>query len=158
MPLDPLPVNLVLVRRFVKALPQVLIFYRLLVRRFPATPLPIIKPFRNAFFHILRIGGERDLARAFQRLERLDRGHELHAVIRGLALGTVKFFFVIVLEQYRAPAPGTGIAATGTIGVYRNLVQMCAVLLFSMKRQYHPARGGLSRATRNGTLGFPTEW
>ena len=124
MPLDPLPVNLVLVRRFVKALPQILVLHRFLVRGFPTAAFPVGEPFGDAFFHVLGIGRERDLARTLERFERLDRGHEFHAVVGGLALGAVEFLLVIVLEQDRAPAPGSGIATASAVSEDRDFIQV----------------------------------
>ena len=124
VPLDPLPVNAVLVRRFIEALPQVLVFHQLLVRGFPAAALPAIQPFGDAFFHVLRVGRDRNFARALQGFERLNRRHEFHAVVGSFALGAVEFLFVIVLAQNRAPTPGAGVAAAGPVGEDRNFIQV----------------------------------
>ena len=89
----------------------------------PAAAFPVGEPFGDALLHVLRVGRERDLTRTLERFERLDRGHEFHAVVGGLALGAVEFLLVVVLEQDRAPAPGSGIAAASAVSEDRDFVQ-----------------------------------
>ena len=92
VPSDPAPVNFVARRadQFIKPLPEINIFYRLLGRCFPASGLPAIDPFRHAFQHILAVHMKRDMAGALQGGQRLDHGQHFHAVIGRVEFTTKK--------------------------------------------------------------------
>ena len=82
----PVPFDVVRGRERVEALPEVLVLHRLAVGGPPVAALPVGKPGRDAFAHILRIRVDGDAAAALQRLERADRGRQLHAVVRRVGL------------------------------------------------------------------------
>src|SRR5258708_17903625 len=80
---DPAPVDLVTAGGFVEATPEVLVFHRSLGHRAPAARLPQRQPLADAVAHILAVGVQLHTTGAFQRIERLDGGGELHAVVGG---------------------------------------------------------------------------
>ena len=46
-----------------------------------------------------------------------DDGGELHAVVGGLGLAAADLLLVLPVQQHRPPAPGTGVAGAGAVGV-----------------------------------------
>src|SRR5258706_9692879 len=90
--LHPVPLYLVARRQLVEALPQVDILDGFLVRGAPAASFPVRDPLRDALHHVERIGVELHAGRAFQRLERADRGGQLHPVIGGVRFPSVELF------------------------------------------------------------------
>src|SRR3546814_7562945 len=79
MALDPDPFDLVPRVFLDEALPQVGVGDRLLGCRFPTILLPAEDPFGDAVADIDAVGRQFDVAAAFERGERLDRGHQFHA-------------------------------------------------------------------------------
>src|SRR5665647_436866 len=110
MALDPVPAHLMRLQRGVEALPQFDVLDRLLVGGAPAVPLPAMDPAGDALTHILAVGVEIDGAGFLQRLQRRDRGHQLHAVVGGMGFTALQFLFAIAEVQDRAPAAGAGIS------------------------------------------------
>src|SRR5690606_42137535 len=66
---------------------------------------------------VLAVDVELDSARAFQRVERLDRRRQFHAVVRGQGLAALQFLDRAVVLQHRAPAAGPRIARARPVGV-----------------------------------------
>src|SRR5258708_10173680 len=96
-------------------LPQVNILDRLLVGGAPAVALPLIGPGHDAVAEILAVGVQIDQAGPLERLERRDRGHQLHAVVGGVGLAALELLDPIPERQDRAPAARPGIAGAGPI-------------------------------------------
>ena len=122
MTLDPFPCHLVAGLRLVQPLPQFDILDRLLVSSAPAVLLPAVNPRGDTVLHIGAVGDDGDLAGPFQRLERVDRGQQFHAVVGGIGLAAVQFAFLDDLAiAYRAhqrtPAAGAGVARTGAVRI-----------------------------------------
>src|SRR5260221_7925332 len=109
--LDPMPLYLMLRAQLVEVAPQVLVFYRFLVSRFPALAFPGVDPARDALLHILGIGEHPHAARALQRLQAADHGGQLHAVVGGGRFAAPQLFFVPAQTDDDSPAAGAGIAA-----------------------------------------------
>ena len=70
----------------------------------------------DAVHDIFAVGVEIDRAGLLQRLQRRDRGHQLHAVVGRLGLAAGQFLGRAVVAQDRAPAAGPGIARAGAVG------------------------------------------
>src|SRR6201992_3213582 len=100
MALDPVPAHFMRFQRRVQPLPEIDILDRLLVGGAPAIPFPAVKPAGDALAHILAVGGEIDHAGLFQRLQRRDRRHQLHAVVGGVRFATLEFFFDVAECEY----------------------------------------------------------
>ena len=115
--LDPVPAHLMLVQRGVQPLPEVDILDRLLVGGPPAVPLPAMDPAGDALMDILAVGVEIDGARLLQGFQRRDRRHQFHAVVGGMRLAALQFFFDLAEFQDRAPAARPRIARAGAVGV-----------------------------------------
>src|SRR5262245_804989 len=95
MALDPVPAYVVALSRLLEPLPQLDIAHRLLIRRAPAIPLPVLDPSGDAAAQIVRVGVEIDVRRRLQRLERGDRGHQLHTVVGGVLLAALQLLAVL---------------------------------------------------------------
>ena len=121
MAFDPMPADFVAVGRLLQPLPQLGILHRLPVRGAPAVLLPAFDPAGDAAAQIIGVGIELDVRRRFQRIERLDRGDELHAVIGGQLLAAFDLFAVRARFEDRAPAAGSRIAGTGAVGMDHHL-------------------------------------
>src|SRR5690606_10985773 len=117
MTLDPAPADVVAGAGGVQAPPQVLVLDRLPVGRLPAARLPAVDPLVDALHDVFAVGVQLDLAGAGQGLQRLDGGHQLHAVVGGQRLAAPQFLLMVAPVHHRAPAAGAGIAATGAVGV-----------------------------------------
>src|SRR5690606_28206956 len=125
MALDPVPRHLVAAARLVQRLPQLGVLDRLPRGRLPAVPLPALDPARDAVLDVAGIGVEIDGARLLQRVQRLDRRHQLHAVVGGVGLAARQLLLHAVEAQDRAPAAGAGIAGAGPVGEYLDPLHGC---------------------------------
>src|SRR5689334_5748426 len=74
--LDPVPVDPVRSRGLDELLPKIGILHWLSVRSLPAVLPPLVDPARDPVADILAVGVKLDPARAFQRLQSLDRGEQ----------------------------------------------------------------------------------
>src|SRR5471030_1649954 len=119
--LDPAPVDLVAQPRLIQPPPEVLVLDRALAHGAPAARLPKGQPLGDAALHVLAVRVQLDLARTFERVQRLDRGGELHAVVGGGALAAPDFPLVRAEHQHGAPAARSRIPATGAVGVDQHL-------------------------------------
>src|SRR5215212_6661330 len=81
VPLDPVPFDSVAGDGVQQLLPQVGVLDRFLVRRPPAVALPTVDPARNPLTDVIAVGGEGDAAGLLERVEALDCGLQLHAVV-----------------------------------------------------------------------------
>src|SRR5688572_4129528 len=113
----PVPFYVVLGGELVQPPPQILVLDGLLVGRAPAAALPVLDPGRNPFHDVERVGVDPHAAPALESFERADRGHELHAVVRGVGLAAPELLLLAVVAQEHAPAAGTGVAAAGAVAV-----------------------------------------
>src|SRR5690606_30123826 len=86
------------------------------VRIEPALFLPALNPLGHALLNVLRVGGEDDLARTLQGLERDDRAHELHAVVGGLELAAGESLCHAIEAEEDAPAAWPWVARDGAVG------------------------------------------
>src|SRR5277367_1151502 len=121
MALDPVPAHLMRLECRVEPLPEIDVLDRLFVGGAPAVLLPAMDPAGNALAHILAVGDEIDGAGLFQRLQRRDRRHQLHAVVGGVRLAALQFLFGIAEFEDRAPAAGPGISRAGAVGEHRHV-------------------------------------
>src|SRR6185369_12561033 len=96
---NPMPLYLMQCRQLIQPAPQVLVFHRIPVSRFPSPAFPGVDPLGDAFLDVLRIGVEADPARARQRLERADHRGELHAVVGGRGFPAPQFLFFILKTE-----------------------------------------------------------
>src|SRR3954468_768364 len=113
--LHPMPLYLMFGGERVELFPQVDIFDRRPVGGAPAFALPVVDPLRDALLHVDRVGVEPHAARALQRLERADHREQLHAVVGRGRLAAPELLLFSLVAQDRAPAAGTGVAATSAI-------------------------------------------
>ena len=121
MAFDPDPFNLVTVASGFERLPQVFILHGLFRSGFPAIAFPTVDSLGQAVFDIGAVCVERHLARLFQRVERFNRGHELHAIVRRIGLTAMQLFAVVARDKQRAPAARAWIAATCAVGPNLNI-------------------------------------
>src|SRR5215207_8071672 len=117
---DPVEGHLVAAARGVEGAPEVLVLDRLPVGGLPAPRLPALDPRGDAEPDVLRVGVEIDGARARQRLERLDRGGELHAVVGGQRLAAGELLLAALEQEQRGPAARPRIPRAGAVGVDRH--------------------------------------
>src|SRR5215204_4260279 len=117
---DPVEGHLVAAARGVEGAPEVLVLDRLPVGGLPAPRLPALDPRGDAEPDVLRVGVEIDGARARQRLERLDRGGELHAVVGGQRLAAGELLLAAFEQEQRRPAARPRIPRAGAVGVDRH--------------------------------------
>ena len=68
MPFYPVPVNLMARRKLIEPAPEIVVLYRLAPGGPPAVAFPIVYPLGDAVFHVLRVCGHADTARALQGL------------------------------------------------------------------------------------------
>src|SRR5690606_10781093 len=122
MPAYPVPAHPVPLPCLVQRLPQLGILHRLSVGGPPAIPLPVLYPPGNAVAQIVAVGVKVDLAGLLQRVQRLDGGNELHAVVGGGRLPTRKLLLHTVVAQDGAPAAWAGISGTGAVGEHVHLL------------------------------------
>ena len=108
----------------VQGLPQIRILDRFFIRCFPAVPLPVVDPAGDTLAHILGVGMQVDMAALVERIERLDCGHQLHAIVGGHGLATAQLLFRTATHQQCPPAARAGITPAGAIGINRNLFQV----------------------------------
>src|SRR5690606_17289163 len=102
-------------------LPQVVVLHRLLVGGQPAALLPAVDPLVDALPDVLAVGVQLDLAGLGQRLQRLDRGHQLHAAVGGVELPAADLLGLVAVLQDGAPAARPGIARARAVGVDHHL-------------------------------------
>src|SRR6185295_16339694 len=112
---NPMPLYLMSRRELVEAPPEILVFHRLLVSRFPSLAFPGVDPLGDALLNVLRIGMDVDPARALQRLEGADHRGELHPVVGGCGLAAEQFPFVIL--EKNPPAARPRVSPAGAVGV-----------------------------------------
>jgi len=74
----------------------------------------------------LGIGVDGDAARPFQRPQALDDGHQLHAVVGGLAFAAVHGFLVLAGAHQHAPSARAGIALACAVGPHFHLLAVAA--------------------------------
>ncbi|MDT4867555.1 hypothetical protein FQZ97_1024740 [compost metagenome] len=117
MPAHPLPGHLVAVHLFIEHLPEVGVLHRLLGGGLPAALLPVGHPLGDAFHHVLRVGHQGHFTGALERGQALDGGHQLHAVVGGIALPTPELALGALVDQQCAPAARAGIALAGAVGI-----------------------------------------
>ena len=61
-----------------------------------------------------------NLPRPFERIQCLDRGRQLHAVVRGLGIAAVHRLAMLPGDQYDAPTARAGIPPARPVGVNLN--------------------------------------
>src|SRR4051794_40338716 len=116
MSFPPPPLDLMLVRQRFEALPQVDVLHRLLVRRAPAAPLPIVYPDADSLLHIERIGKQPHTTAPRQRTQAFDDCGELHAIIGRRRLAAMQLLDVSSEPEQYAPASRTRIAFACAVG------------------------------------------
>src|SRR6185312_12767509 len=132
--LDPAPVDDVTGHGFVQRLPELDILYGLLVGGPPAVLLPAEDPLGEPVLDVDTVGVELDLAFARQRIERTDRGRELHAIVGGERFAAFQLLDGRAILQHRAPAARAGIAGARPVGVDDDLASHQATGLSSRGR------------------------
>ncbi len=75
-----------------------------------------MNPLRNALAHILAIGADHHFAGVFERFQRHDRRHQLHAVVGGEPVTGAKNFFMLLITQDGTVTARAGIAQARSIG------------------------------------------
>ncbi len=118
MAFDPLPLDLMSGERAVETLPEIDVFHRFFLCGFPAALFPVMDPAGDALTHILAVGAQDHVAGLFQRFQRHNCRHQLHAIIGGEPVTGAEQFFVLAVAQNRAVAAGTWIAKAGSVGEY----------------------------------------
>jgi hypothetical protein len=76
-----------------------------------------VDPFRDAVLQIFAVGVDVGDAGKFQRLQRRDRRHQLHAVVGGLRLAAFQLLFTIAESEHGSPAARPRIPRTGAVGI-----------------------------------------
>jgi hypothetical protein len=74
-----------------------------------------MNPSGNAVLQVIRIGDNLHLALLLQCTQALYRRLQLHAIVGGLALGTVNLFLLVAKAQDARPAAGPGVADAGPV-------------------------------------------
>src|ERR1700675_4590200 len=95
MPTQPVPAHAMRGCERIEPLPEIDILDRLLVGRAPAVAFPLMYPSHDAVAQILAVGMDVDEARPLERIERGDRGHELHAVVGGMGLAALELLHAL---------------------------------------------------------------
>ena len=90
--------------RVEQLLPQLGILDRLPVGGPPAVAAPAVDPLGDAVADVDAVGVEADPARPLQRLERRDRGEQLHPVVGGQRLAAGQLLLARARADHRAPA------------------------------------------------------
>src|SRR3954447_10800570 len=116
MSFHPPPLDLMLVRQRFEALPQVDVLHRLLVRRAPAAPLPIVYPDADSLLHIERIGKQPHMTAAGQCSKAFDDCGELHAIVGRRRLAAMQLLNVSSEPEQYTPAPRPRIALACAVG------------------------------------------
>ena len=115
---DPVVVNLVLHGEHQQFFPEIRVqsglFIGLDPALFPPAPCPALF---QGIDDIFGIGIQLYVAGLFQRLQAPDHGGKLHPVIGGVCFAAGELFFVTVIFQDGAPAPGTGVAGASTVSI-----------------------------------------
>src|SRR4051812_29113015 len=83
----------------------------------PAVGLPLGHPFAQAFANVDTVGQQFHVGRSRERLEPLDDGHQLHAVVRGLRLAAaaLHLFARRGVPEDEGPATWARVAAASAI-------------------------------------------
>ena len=121
MPLHPHERHVVRLLGRQQTLPQIVVLHGLLLRVLPAALEPAVNPMLvEGVHHVLRVGVQRDGARA---LEHFETRHHGHAVVRGALVALRQLLLVdgalrIDEAQHRAVAPRPRIPPRRTVGVY----------------------------------------
>src|SRR6056297_813765 len=149
MPPDPEPFNLMPFGGVCQPLPQVGVLDRLACGGPPAVGSPARQPFGDPLTHVIGIRGHAYPACSLERLERLYRRHQFHAVVGRVALAARKLFFHAVEAKYLAPPARTGIAAAGAVGpdFYRGRAHAARQLVGTARPGERTARRIRSRST-----------
>ena len=107
-PLTPHPLDLMGRCGPLQPPPQVHVLHRLAVRGLPVPALPRRNPLRDPVLQVRRVGAEPDPARPAQRLQRFDRGGELHPVVRRVARPAERSFSRAPERSTAPQPPGPG--------------------------------------------------
>src|SRR5262249_29467104 len=98
-------------------LPEIDVLDRLAVGGLPAVALPAREPVGHAAAHVLGVGDEIDLAGLGERRQRLDRGGQLHTVVRRAGLVARQLPHACTALEDGGPAAGPGISVAGAVGM-----------------------------------------
>src|SRR6266542_2564428 len=103
-------------------LPQIAVLHGFLLSIAPAVLAPADMPLvAEAVDHVRAVTVDRHLATlALERAESLDRGHELHPLVGGLALPPGELALVAGLDDDGRPPAGAWIAGAGAVGEDRH--------------------------------------
>src|SRR3974390_283125 len=115
MAADPSPFDVMASGGRIEAAPHIFVLDRLPVRGAPAVALPAVEPSGHAAAQILRVGVQAYGAWTGQRIERLDRRREFHAVIGGEGLAALQLLRAGAVAQHGAPPAGSRIARAGAV-------------------------------------------
>src|SRR3546814_1260653 len=96
-------------------MPQVSVFHWFAISRTPAIFLPAENPLRYAILHIIAVGRHNDVTRAGEGAQSLDRRHQFHAVVGGIAFPAGQFLFMLAISDACSPHATARISLTGTI-------------------------------------------
>lgn len=88
-----------------------------------------MNPFGQPVFHICAVSMQLHFARALQRIERLNGGLQLHAVIGGVWFAAIDFFLAVPHDQKRAPTARTRIATASAIRPNFNMIRHSVLML-----------------------------
>src|SRR3546814_9336574 len=84
--------------------------------RTPAIFLPAENPLRYTILHIIAVGRHNDMAGAGEGAQSLDRRHQFHAVVGGIAFAAGQFLFMLAITDDCPPTATARIALPGPIG------------------------------------------
>src|SRR6267378_8471148 len=115
MAAHPVPPYRVVGERGIEPLPQIDILHRLAISGLPPVAFPTLDPGHDAVAQILAVGVKVHGAGSLERLERRDRGHQLHAVVGGVRLAALELLLVVPEAEDRAPTARPGIAGAGAV-------------------------------------------
>src|SRR3546814_12192204 len=71
--------------------------------RTPAIFLPAENPLRYTILHIIAVGRHNDMAGAGEGAQSLDRRHQFHAVVGGIAFAAGQFLFMLAITDDCSP-------------------------------------------------------
>ena len=106
-----------------------------------------MNPLGNAFAHVLTVQIQHHIAGTFQRRQRLNHRHQLHAVIGSAQLAAKQFFLRRTGLQQCAPATRAGIAFAGAVGIDHNLIQFFSLFARWRSASCQTVSGGCLFAT-----------
>lgn len=115
---DPFPIDLVDCDGGVEALPEVFVEDGFFVGFFPAAFFPAVEPvLGEGVDEVFGVGVDGDVTGFGEEFEGADGGHEFHAIVGGMIVGSVDLLAEFVEKENGSEASGPGVSAGAAIGI-----------------------------------------